>query len=756
MTWLNHFYSTSVAVPVSLGLLAVICVLSWKKQGRQLILALTLFLYARYMLWRGLYTLNTDDWVSWFLSWMVYTAEAYAFVQVALFAYHAWSPLDRKPVPLRTYPTVDIFVTVVDEPLSILRRTLIGCVNQDYPKDRYRVYVLDDGQRPETKAMAESLQCGYISRPNRVHAKAGNLNYALSQTGGEFVAIFDVDHVPTASFVKDTVGFFEDRKVAFVQTPHHFYNPDVFQKNLQLEGTLKNEQTLFYRVLQAGRDGHNSAFFAGSCGVFRRRALEQIGGFRTETVTEDIHTSMAIHAKGYRSCYLNKVLAAGLMPESFESSMKQRIRWATGHVQILFQSNPLTMRGLSLPQRIGYFASIFYFLHGVPRLVCLVAPLFALLLGIVPVTADVPAIVNFFGSYYLATLVMLRTVSRGTRNAFWSDVYETAGSAALAWTTLKTAVRPWKKRPFIVTPKGVGQERRGFSRFSYVVPHLIIMGGLIVGLVTGVRLWLAHVPVPGLEVSLFWASVNLVLVGVAILAAAELQEWRRFFRIKHALPCQMVAGPQHFNGIVRDLNETGALVAAEEQVLNGQGHVLFSVQTPAGDRLTVKGQIRRQERMPDGQVEIGLKFVELDEKMTDALIAATFSDPRAWNQPESEPGLFRSLWSLFRVFRILIIRSRTSQRRYLRVPYRQDCRLEFPSTSISGTIGQISSTGLSVNIPGTADLVGERGMLYVDSFALKVRKTWAMQCDEAVLAGFTIESVDRGADEWRELTSAAS
>jgi len=113
--------------------LAVISLLSWRKRGHQIILALTLFLYARYLLWRGLYTLNTSDWASLPMSWTVYTAEAYAFVQILLLAYHAWSPPERQPVPLNRYPIVDIFVTVVDEPLSILRRTLIGCVNQDYP-----------------------------------------------------------------------------------------------------------------------------------------------------------------------------------------------------------------------------------------------------------------------------------------------------------------------------------------------------------------------------------------------------------------------------------------------------------------------------------------------------------------------------------------------------------------------------------------------------------------------------------------------
>ena len=756
MTWLNHFYNSSVAIPLSLCILAVISVLSWRKRGHQVILALTLFLYARYLLWRGLYTLNTGDWESLLVSWTVYTAEAYAFVQILLFAYHAWSPLDRQPEPLRSYPIVDIFVTVVDEPLAILRRTLIGCVNQDYPKDRYRVHVLDDDRRDEIRTLAASLNCGYIRRADRQHAKAGNLNHALRETSGEIIAIFDVDHVPTANFLKDTVGFFQDEQVAFVQTPHHFYNSDVFQKNLQLEGVLKNEQTLFHRVLQSGRDRHNSAFFTGSCGLFRRRVLVEVGGFRTETVTEDIHTSMVIHAKGYRSCYLNKVLAAGLMPETFESSMKQRTRWAMGHVQIFFRTNPFTMRGLTMPQRLGYFASIFYFLHGIPRIVCLVAPLFGLLFGIIPLTADVSSLVNFFGSSYLATLVMLRTVSRGTRNPFWSDIYETAGSIALSWVTLKTALRPRKRRPFVVTSKGLGQEQRGFSRFSSILPHLIIMGLLIAGLVTGIRLLMAKVPFPGLGVSLFWGAVNLILVGVAILAAAELPEWRRTFRIRRRLPCELVTGEERLNGMVEDINETGVLIRASNQVLGGNDHLLFSVNSPLGERLTVGGQICRQERVSSDAVEIGLKFIDVDHKTVDSLIAATFSDPLDWNQPEVEPGIFRSLWSIFCVFRMVFAKSRTSARRYLRVPYRQDCRLVFQDRILNGTIGKISKTGLSVIIPGTVDLVGENGTLYVESVALKVHRKWAMQCEGTVAAGFVIDQVEKGADQWRELTSLAT
>jgi cellulose synthase (UDP-forming) len=756
MNLLNDFYDSSVSIPLSLMALAVISLLSWRKRGHQIILVLTLLLYVRYLAWRGLYTLNSGDGTSLLVSWTVYTAELYAFIQGVLFAYHAWSPLERKPVPLKGYPTVDIFVTVVDEPLGILHRTLIGCVNQKYPKDRYRVYVLDDGRRDEIERLAASLSCGYIRRTERLHAKAGNLNHALQCTDGEIVTIFDVDHVPTTDFLHDTVGFFQDERVAFVQTPHHFYNPDIFQKNLQVEEVLKNEQALFYRVLQSGRDRHNSAFFAGSCGLFRRRVLEEIGGFRTETVTEDIHTSMVIHAKGYRSCYLNKVLAAGLMPETFESSMKQRLRWATGHVQILFQSNPWTMHGLSLSQRIGYFASIFYFLHGVPRLICLIAPLFALLLGIIPVTADVPDLVNFFGSYYVAVLMMLRTVSRGTRNALWSDIYETAGCVALAWAAFSTAIRPWKRRPFVITQKGVMQERKGFPRFSYVVPHLVMLGLLVAGLATGIRLWMEGRPVLGLEVSLFWGVVNLVLIGVAILAAAEVPEWRKIFRIKRRLPCELILGTERFQGLVMNLNETGALVRVNKRFLSEEDQVVCIIKNQADDHITVHGEVRRHAAISPNAVEVGLKFLDVDQKTAESLIVAAFADPRLWNRPEDDPGIWRSLWSVLRVYKKLFQRFRTSRRYELRIPCRERCRLIAGSRMLDGTIEQVSETGLLMTVQGTADYVAEHGTLLVEKAQLKVRRCWVRQSGQTVLAGFLVERVDGGVHQWRNFYQQAA
>lgn len=582
MAILDAFYGDPFSILFTIALLGVVATLSWLGKGRKAILFLTLLLYIRYMVWRAVYTLNTEDWMTTLAGLAVYFAEIYALCQVTLFVYHAWSPLDRRSVPTKRGPTVDVFVTIVNEPLDILRRTLIGCVSQQYPQDKYTVYVLDDGQRDDVKTLAASFGCQYIRRQDRQGAKAGNLNHALQRTTGELIAVFDVDHVPTRVFLKETVGFFDDPRVAFVQTPHHFYNPDIFQRNLRMERVLRNEQALFYRVLQAGRDAHNSAFFAGSCGLFRRQPLLEIGGFKTETVTEDIHTSMLIHARGYKSCYLNKVLAVGLMPESFDAYIKQRTRWAIGHVQMFFKDNPLTLRGLTIPQRLGYLASIHYFLHGLPRVICLTAPLLALLMGIIPVTASVASLVHYFGAYYIATLVMLRTVSHGTRNAFWSEVYETAMCFPLLWANVKTLLNPWKKRPFVVTPKGRQQDKPKWSHLTRLAPHLICLGLLVAGLFNGIRLWMSQEPYPGLEVSLFWGAVNGLFLSVAILAATDRPEWRKTLRVGCRQRCEVLAEGQRSEGVTKELDERGALVRLKNPILATGEDCWFRVRNEHG------------------------------------------------------------------------------------------------------------------------------------------------------------------------------
>ena len=222
-----------------------------------------------YLGYRGLYSLNLTSAYGVFASLVFYLAELYGFVALGLYFFQVWSPVEQEPPPPLEGRSVDVLVTTYNEDLQLLRTTLSACNQMTYP---HRTYLLDDGCRPEAEALASELGIGYITREGNHGAKAGNLNNALRQTEGEFVAIFDADHVPEPNFLTRLVGYFRDEKMAVVQTPHSFYNLDSFQFRVDFERRKKwDEQEVFFRLIQPGKNRWNAAFFAGSAALFRRK-----------------------------------------------------------------------------------------------------------------------------------------------------------------------------------------------------------------------------------------------------------------------------------------------------------------------------------------------------------------------------------------------------------------------------------------------------------------------------------------------------
>lgn len=744
--------------PAACGLSAVvllaIALLIRQGRGRRWVLGLSLFLYVRYMVWRVLFTIPTDDTAGFVVGGLVFLAELYGLCQFCLFTLQSWSPLEREPAPLTRHPTVDIMVTVVDEPLAILRQTLVGSVGQDYPKDCFTVHVLDDGHRDQVKALAASLGCGYIRRPNRPqHAKAGNLNHALGLTHGELIAVFDVDHVPARTFLKETVGFFDDPKVAMVQTPHHFYNPDVFQRNLRVQETVANEQALFFRSLQAGRDAHNSAFFAGSGGLFRRAPLMEIGGFQTQTITEDIHTSMNLHARGYTSCYLNRVLSAGLMPETFDGYLKQRKRWAMGCIQMLLKDNPLTKRGLTWAQRIDYFGSVFYFFFGLPRLICLTAPLSSLLFGVPPLTADVLELMNYFISFFLASAMMMRPISGGSRNPLWSDVYEIAMCFSLSAVALKALAAPSKERPFEVTPKGQQVKKDPTGVLTHAWPHLITFGLLIGGLALGfLKLW-RGIGDPGLPVSLWWGSINLILLTVALFVASEQTQARRKFRLDREFAAGLSVGGHEYAARITDISESGAGLQLDQPILSTAPHAELVLTCSRGTLLRVHGRLLRQELTEGGGTRAGFAFDRLDEATRRALIDKMFGDPDDWEtrRPRRHgSGLMQSLSALGRALVAPWERTEGESRRIPRIDAEMPCRLRTPGGPIHGVVKDMSYAGLSA-VLRTTRKTALNGLLELPQVTLKVQAVAVAPGHKTVIVRFQVESIERGEAQWRDV-----
>src|SRR6185295_19238644 len=269
-----------------------------------------------------------------------------------------------------------------------------------------RMYVLDDSHREEVCRLAERFSATYIKGP-RQHAKAGNLNHALTQTDGELFVVFDTDHIPVTTFLTETIPFFADPKVGFVQTPHHFYNQDIFQRALRTGPRIPNEQDLFNHGIQGGRQGWQGAFFVGSGAVFRRSAIAELNGFNLMSITEDIHTSQHLHARGWKSVFVDKNLTAGLTAENLASCIVQRRRWMLGCLQIFFKDNPLLCRGLSFRHRLGYFTSLYF-----------------LMFHLHPIFADVSILVAYLLPFIIVLPMISAALLPGWPRLLWSSLYE--------------------------------------------------------------------------------------------------------------------------------------------------------------------------------------------------------------------------------------------------------------------------------------------------------------------------------------------
>lgn len=723
--------SDDTALAVSLLLVgAAVLLFAISRRSRALrsvLVLLSIAVTVRYLVWRCTGTLNTSSWIGTLVSVTVFAAEIYGFGAVLFFYFQVqdWRSRPVRVAPPRTRtPTVDVFVTIVNEPLDILHRTLVGCLSMAYPEDRRTIYVLDDGHRDEVRQLAARLGCRYIARPDRRNAKAGNLNHALAHSSGELVVNFDADHVPVATFLDECVGFFEDPGTAFVQTPHHFYNPDPYQRNLKLEREIIHEQDLFFLTMQPGRDLANSAFFCGSGAIFRRSVLEEIGGFILTSVTEDIHTSILIHARGHRSVYLARRLSAGLSPESFSSYLRQRQRWARGHVQILLsRENPLVRPRLTLAQRLNYFASIYYFLHGLPRVIYLVGPLFYLLFLVPPLIADFRTLLSFYLAHYAITLLAFNRTVGKMRSPFWSDVYETVMSFHLGATALASLLTP-RRREFDVTPKG---ER--FAKSTLDVPHSLphwITGALLVaGLVHGAFIYLGS----GGQLGAFWISVawsayNLLLVATAIGTARDLVQRRGAPRLRREFACEIETSPGTvIAATTQDLGEAGVSVVLRE-VVPLPADVRVRVRSAIGATRFLNGRVVRYESRDDGAPYVAVAFHGLTEDDRQDLIRQVFCNADAWEPPPPQ-SLARGLRSLqlmatawLRPVKKGLVRRRAMIRTHVELP----CELMLEGSTVAGVVEDISLSGASIkttaSLPELPDSVPIRVHLDARTYAV--------------------------------------
>ncbi|WP_062516981.1 glycosyltransferase family 2 protein [Demequina gelatinilytica] len=398
--------------------------------------------------------------------------------------------------------TVDVFVTVYGEPVETIRRTVAAAVAMH---GRHRTWVLDDGRSDQVRDLAHELGARYIRRLSSGGQKAGNVNHALTLAKGELFAIFDADFVPYPHFLLETVPFFVDDDVAFVQTPQTYGN---------LHTTIAKGagymQAVFYRFVQPGRNRFNAAFCVGTNVVFRRTAVEDVGGIYTDSKSEDVWTSILMHERGWRSVYIPTVLAIGDAPETVEAYAKQQLRWATGGFEILLTHNPLSpRRNLTADQRIQYLVTATFYLTGIAPLLLLLVPPLEIYFDLRPMalSISVGTWLFFYAGFYLMQIGL---------------AWFTLGSFRWQTLTLSTVSFPIYLKAFVnaFTHRDVGWTSTGSTRarspFNFIVPQVLFFEFLLLTSVVAVwRDWDNRVP----TLATAWNVTNTVILGAFLLAA---------------------------------------------------------------------------------------------------------------------------------------------------------------------------------------------------------------------------------------------
>lgn len=484
---------------------------------RKGLMGLYLLFQVVYIYWRFTGTIATDRIGDTFFSSLLILTEVLSFTQTVVFIILFWRKEKEVPSAILSsnfIPSVDIFITTYNEEVDILEQTIVSAQLVDYPKDKKSIYLCDDGNREEMKALADKWSIQYLSRKDHKGAKAGNLNNGLKKSSGEFVVTMDADMKMKPNFLNEVIPLFEDEAMGFVQTPQAFHNPDVIQHNLYVESKVRNDQDFFMRFLQAQKNKFNAVIYVGSNAVFRRKALESVSGFVTDVITEDMATGLLVQNEGWKSAFVNKVLATGLSPETFSELVKQRVRWAKGNVQVFKKYSPRSLKSLSAIQKLLYIDGVHYWFFGIYHFLYLSFPLLSTLLGIQVV--DVSAVYFlpiWFVSYMLSNFVFSSVAGKEFR-PMWASVGELAIFPSITIGVLKELFFS-DTTTFEVTSKGQVVDKNTYNwkmmktQIVFLILSLISLGMISLKVIVNPVQALSYWALP-----LFWILYNTVsLIG---------------------------------------------------------------------------------------------------------------------------------------------------------------------------------------------------------------------------------------------------
>ncbi|MFM1965044.1 MAG: hypothetical protein RL134_769 [Actinomycetota bacterium] len=545
----------------------------------------SLIVLTGYVVVRLLFTREGANPVSF---WLLVIAELMSLISLVLFAYEAWDiPPPESPEPLDAIS--DIVIATYNEPIDILEPTIVASLRVTGVR---LVWVLDDGRRPEVANLCAELGARYLVRDDNRHAKAGNINAALPRMDADLILFLDADHVPRRSAITQMSGYFRDPAVALVQSPHDFRNRDSAQHT---HGS-HHEQSLFFEVLMPARERHQAIFWCGSAALIRRSALVAVGGVATETVSEDLHTSLKLQLDGYVLRYHNRVLVTGIAPHTTADYLLQRDRWARGTLAVLTgRESPVFGRGWSGRQRLHYLNNLFYYLLPFQRFLYVAVLVLALLLGWLPISGASPAFALVLALVVVVSMIASLALARGRL-----EIGEGAANVYLSAeiylrALVMTALR--RTSSFKVTPKSISDmalsERIRVLALPTVVVVVIAISWALRAIQQTFGTVLPDWALPGdLTTVAFLLLSFFAAVELAIIIPMLAREYgRRQHRYRWRFRCSLPAEVDGYPVTVTDLHEAGLSFTCEDRDFAVHHRLAIEFMAPLDQDVLIRGVV---------------------------------------------------------------------------------------------------------------------------------------------------------------------
>jgi cellulose synthase (UDP-forming) len=582
---------------IATGLLCLF--LPWANRENSLVraalVAFSLIMTWNYLLWRITQTLPQSVFsIDWFFGVGFLGTELLTGIGGSI----TWILLSRTssrsatvaanmPWLMQARPLVDVLICTYNEDRGILERTIIGAIGMNYPN--FRVWVLDDGRRQWLADLCAQKGCQYLTRGDNAHAKAGNINHAVRHLATlpsppDFVAILDADFVPFSNFISRALCLFRDPAAGIVQTPQHFFNPDPIQSNLAITEVFPDEQRFFFDIIMPAKDAWDLAFCCGTSSVIRFSALREIGGFPTDSVTEDFLLTVRLRERGYKTLYLNEKLSVGLAPEGINEYAIQRTRWCLGLVQICRgRSGPFRLgNGLPLPFRISLVETFLYWGGSFPfRLFCMLAPVLFFLFDIRMVQANLSDAVAHFAPMVITQIAITTWLGGGRMLPIIADVYQMLIAPEIVRVVAFALIQPHGHK-FKVTPKGIHYGGLNIH-WRLLLRFLALASITIIALARGFAFDNSDLMQDGGALNLFWAWYNLLVLTICCLVCVEQPRRRLDERFATREKVLVKIGEQASVYDVRDISASGMRLAGEtrDPVGSPASIIIDGVECPA-------------------------------------------------------------------------------------------------------------------------------------------------------------------------------